>query len=308
MKTSLSEIYQRDRRVWDDCARTYERQIVGGHPDVTAYEEFEEAILDRLLHYLMEKRNRTVRLYDVGCGSGRLHCRFGLQMVDEKELPADVAARVRATRAKQSGCAYESLIADRLRMVEGVDFSAEMITLAKEKLTNAGLGRLIGSRLKLVRGSAFDLRPMEPEPLPVLVSVCNSIGVMQGPEGAVSLFRSMRRAIEKAGGIAVISAYRKEAVLSFALGNYETTMDVCGQPRWLEPDTYARPDYVQVPWGYKRAHNTDPKVTVDVLDRNGKLVLKGYDLQRNDGEVARTIESGHIRTYGDYESHWYSFD
>jgi SAM-dependent methyltransferase len=229
-------------------------------------------------------------------------------MVNERELEADVAARVRSSRATQPGCAYESIVADRLRAVEGIDFSAEMIALAKEKLAEAGLGRLIGNRLRLVRGSAFELTPMDPEPLPVLVSVCNSIGVMQGPDGAVRLFRSMRRAVEEAGGIAIISAYRKEAVSSFALGNYETTMDVCGQPRWLEPDTYAGPDYVQVPWGYKRAHDTDRKVTVNVLDRHGKLVLKGHDLWRNAQEVARTIDSGHIRTYSDYESRWYSFE
>ena len=308
MNTALTEIYERDRKVWDGCARTYERQIVSGHPDVTAYEEFEEDLLDRMLHYLLGEQSRTLRLLDVGCGSARLHRRFGLQMVDDRQIPLDQAARIRASRARQNGCAYESLIADRLRSIEGIDFSAEMIALAGEKLTEAGLGRLLGSRLKLIRGSAFDLTPMDPAPLPLLVSVCNSIGVMQGTDGAMALFRSMRRAVETAGGIALISAYRKEAVSSFALGNYETTMDVCGQPRWLEPDTYAGAGYLQIPWGYKRAHDADPKVTVDVVGRDGKLVLKGHDLWRNSREVARTIESGHIRTYTDYESRWYSFD
>jgi len=308
MTESLTEIFERDRSVWDSCARTYERQIVGGHPDVTAYEEFEEDLLDEVLHYLMGEQKQTVRLVDAGCGSARLHCRFGLQMIDEDQLPADVAARVRAARAKRTGCAYESLVADRLRAVEGIDFSAEMIALAKEKLTDAGLGRLVGSRLKLVQGSAFDFAPMTSEPLPVVVSVCNSIGVMQGPAGAASLFRSVRRAVEDAGGVAVISAYRKEAAASFALGNYETTLDVCGQPEWLDPDTFAGAEYVQVPWGYKRAYDSDPKVTVDVLDRDGRIVLKGHDLTRNPEKVARTIESGHIQTHTDYESHWYSFD
>jgi SAM-dependent methyltransferase len=308
MKTTLTEKYERDRVVWDSCARTYEKQIVSGHPDVTAYEEFEEDFLDRVLHFLMGERKRPVRLLDVGCGSARLHRRFGLQMTDEHRLPSDLAARVRAVRASQPGCAYDSLVSDRLRIVEGIDFSAEMIALAEEKLTQAGLRRLIGSRLKLFRGSAFDLTPMDPEPLPVLVSVCNSVGVMQGPDGAVALLQSLRRAVEKAGGIAIVSAYRKEAVSTFALGNYETTMDVCGQPRWLEPDNYAGSEFVQVPWGYKRAHDTDPKVTVDVLDRNGQLVVKGYDLWRNADAVAQTIDTGHIRTYSDYESRWYAFD
>ncbi len=308
MKTALTEKYERDRIVWDSCARTYEKQIVSGHPDVTAYEQFEEDFLDRVLHYLMGERSRAVRLYDVGCGSARLHCRLGLQMTDERCLSEDLAGRVQAMRARQPGCAYDALVADRLRFVEGIDFSAEMIALAEEKLTRAGLERLLGSRLKLIRGSAFDLEPMEPEPLPVLVSVCNSIGVMQGPDGAVALLGSLRRAVEQAGGIAIVSAYRQEAVSTFALGNYETTMDVCGQPRWLEPDTYSGAGYVQVPWSYKRAHDADPKVRVDVLDRSGQLVRKGHELCRNAGEVAETVATGHIRTYSDYQSRWYAFD
>jgi SAM-dependent methyltransferase len=305
--SNLTEAFERDRKVWDSCARTYERQIVGGHPEVTAYEAFEEDFLDRLLHYLLGERNQLVRLFDVGCGSARLHRRLGLQIVDEHALTPDAAARVRLEREKQPNCNFDALISDRLRIVEGLDFSAEMITLATEKLTAAGLGSMIGGRLKLVQGSAFDLAPMPPDPLPVLVSVCNSIGVMQGEKGAVALFKSLRRAVEEPGGIAIISAYRREAVADFALGNYETTLDVCGQPRWLGPDTYAGPDYVQIPWGYKRARDSSSKVTVDVLDTNGKQILKGHDLWRVASEVERTVETGHIRTYSDYESRWYSF-
>ncbi len=308
MNKHLIEEYERDKRVWDSCARTYERRIVGGHPDVTAYEAFEEDFLDRLLRYLTGEQKQLVRLFDVGCGSARLHRRFGLQMVDESSLTSDIAARVRAQRERRPGCDYDPLVADRLRIVEGLDFSAEMITLAAEKLTAAGLGGMIGGRLKLVRGSAFELGTMAPDPLPVLVSVCNSIGVMQGPKGAVELFKSMRGAVEKAGGIAVVSAYRREAVASYALGNYETTLDVCGQPRWLEPDTYAGPEYVQIPWGYKRARDASPKVTVDVLTAGGRPVIKGHDLHRIPGEVERTIKTGHIRTWTDYESRWYSFE
>lgn len=307
MNAELTSNYERDQRVWNLCARDYERQVVTGHPDVTAYEDFEEDFLDRLLLHLMRDRGCAVRLFDAGCGSARLHLRFGLQMMDDSALPPDHAAEVRRARMLDSRARYAREFADRLRVVEGVDFAPEMLTLAREKLSRAGLGPLIGGRLKLYQGSAFDLRPMAPDPLPVVVSVCNSIGVMQGPAGAVELFRAMRRAVETAGGIAIISAYQAAAVATHALGNYESTMDVCGQPRWLEPDTYAGEEYRQIPWNYKRAHDTDPRITVDVVSRQGELVLKGHRLCRNAELVQQVVRTGHIQTHADYESRWYSF-
>ena len=48
----LEAMVERDRRVWNDCAGTYEERIVCGHPDVLAYESFEEDFLDRVLAFL----------------------------------------------------------------------------------------------------------------------------------------------------------------------------------------------------------------------------------------------------------------
>jgi hypothetical protein len=139
------------------------------------------------------------------------------------------------------------------------------------------------------------------------VALCNTIGVMQGPEGASRLFSAMRRAVE-AGGLAMISCYRREAVESFALGNYESTMDVSGQPRWLAPADFATGGNVLVPRGYKRAWDRDPAITVDVRGRDGRLVKEGLVLMRDPGAVEETVRTGHIRTYTDYESRWYGFD
>ncbi|MCA1810027.1 MAG: hypothetical protein LC725_11360, partial [Lentisphaerae bacterium] len=73
----LPERYARDQKIWDDCAQAYEAAIVHGHPDVTAYENFEEDLLDRILLFLARDARQELHLYDVGCGSGRLHLRYG---------------------------------------------------------------------------------------------------------------------------------------------------------------------------------------------------------------------------------------
>ena len=305
---ALQDSCARDERVWDTCASIYEDRIVGGHPDVTAYESFEEDLLDRVLLYLARERKKRLHLYDVGCGSGRLHLRYAMKTTSAAQLqPPDAQALTKA-RSSQPAYAFDPLLAEQIASVGGVDFSARMLELAKVKLRANGLSSLLGHSMYFDRGSAFDLQPMEREPFPVAISVCNSIGVMQGPEGAVELFKAMRRAVESAGGIAIISGYRREAVATFALGNYESTMDVSGQPRWLTPDEYATSRYVQVPRTYKRAHSTETRVVVDVRAADGTLVKAGHVLTRDEEAVRRTVATGHIRTYTDYTSHWYASD
>lgn len=305
----LQEKYERDRQTWDACAQSYEEHIVGGHPEVAAYEAFEEDLLDRILLYLIRDCGRRVHLFDVGCGSARLHCRYGIQISEEGDLSGPDRERIRALRAVHPQVRFDSELARGLDSIGGLDFSAEMIALAQRKLNASGLESLLNwKRLWLRQGSAFDLSPMKKDPLPVAVTLCNSIGVMQGPEGAKELFRALRRAVEDAGGLALISAYRREAVASHALGNYESTLSVSGQPRWLCPETYASDDYVQIPRGYKWAHDPDPTLTVDVLDREGHPVRRGHTLWRDPQAVARTIQTGEIRTFTDYESNWYGFD
>ncbi len=291
MDTGLDTLYTRDRDVWNTCARTYERQIVCGHPDVAAYEAFEEDLLDRLLYHVITAVKRPVMVYDIGCGSGRLHLRYGRAMT----LPDATSA---VARDEVLGCGIAS--------VGGLDFSKEMLDLAKSKVAECGLNDLLGNRLWFKEGSAFELEPLPFEPLPIAVTLCNSIGVMQGEEGAAKLFQSLRRCVESAGGIALISAYRREAVASHALGNYESTMDVSGQPRWLVPDTYAGPQFVQVPHRYKRAFDPSPDIEVSVFDKAGACVKRNHTLSRDPAELAATIRTGHIRTYSDYESRWYS--
>jgi SAM-dependent methyltransferase len=285
----LAEAFRRDRDVWDACAPTYEDQIVHGHPDVQAYLGFEEDLLDRLLLYLVRDCDRDVRLHDVGCGSGRLHLRYGRHFMP----PA--------------GTRWEASLGARLKLVSGLDFSAEMLALARRKLAATGLAPLVGSRLLLEEGSAFAMAPLPGAPLPVAVALCNTLGVMQGPAGASRLFSAMRQVVE-AGGIAMISCYRADAIEAFALGNYESTMDVCGQPRWLVPSDLAEAGHVLVPRQYKRAYDRNPTITVDVRARDGSLVASGLVLTRDPHAVAETARTGHVRTHTDYESRWYSYE
>jgi len=283
----LATAFRRDREVWDACASSYEDHIVHGHPEVQAYLDFEEDLLDRLLLYLIRDCGREVRLHDVGCGSGRLHLRYGRHFVQRKSMRA------------------EPSLADGLKMVSGLDFSAQMLAIARRNLGQAGLDPLVDSRLLLEEGSAFDMLPLPASPLPVAVALCNTIGVMQGPAGASRLFAAMRKVVE-AGGIAMVSCYDQEAVASFALGNYESTMDVSGQPRWLVPADLADRGNTLVPRAYKRAYDGDPTIVVDVKDGHGHPVRQGHVLRRDPDLVEETIRTGHVRTHTDYESRWYS--
>ncbi len=308
MPVEADPIQTRDRRVWDRCAHVYERQVVCGHPDVAAYESFEEDLLDRILLHLVRDQEATVSLLDVGCGSGRLHLRYGKEILrgtaatletprGDPSLPRSVDARAKARD-----------LAEGIARIDGIDFSSAMLDLARAKLIAEGLGPLLGSVLRFQKGSAFDLEPLPAEPLPVVVTVCNSIGVMQGPAGAVRLFEALRRAVEPAGGIAVVSGYRKDAIPTHALGNYESTMDVSGQPKWLVPDEYAAAGHVLVPRRYKRAYDPDPTILVDVRNAEGAIEAAGVCLKRDPEAVREVCSSGHIQTHGDYESHWYSVE
>ncbi|MFQ6609120.1 MAG: hypothetical protein ACE5EE_11425 [Fidelibacterota bacterium] len=307
-KEQLNRTFRRDQKVWDKCASSYEKHVVNGHPDIRAYEEFEEELLDDILQHLIKIRGSQLSLYDIGCGSARIHLRYGLKTTRLSDLSPPPDRSVSNRQLCKKKYRFNRRLSDSLVSVSGIDFSSQMIELATSKLVGAGLKSRLGDWLVLECGSAFDLPPLPSGPMPIVVNVCNSIGVMQGPEGAIKLFKTMRRMVEPTGGIAIISAYRKEAVKEYAINNYESTMNVSGQPRWLKPDTYARPDYKLSPQMYKTAGNTDQSIIVDVFGQDGKLVREGLKLTRDVLEVERTIETGHIRTYTDYESYWYSFD
>lgn len=306
MDNKLEEIYHRDRGVWDECAEVYEKQIVGGHPDIAAFEAFEEDFLEEVLRYLADEQERPIKLMDIGCGSGRLHSYFGAKTIQASSLPE--SSQIRQIEECRPSLAFDDLLAERLCEVWGIDFSQSMIDLAQRKHSDAGFEDHTPVKLTFEQGSAFELAPEDADVLPVAVCLVNSIGVMQGHVGAAELFMSMRRAVEDAGGIAIISAYQQEYVASYALGQYESTLDVSGQPRWMAPDTYASENYRQVSRAYKRAYSEDRALTVDVFDTEGSMVKKGHILTRDPEAVRYTIETGDIRTFTDYKSNWYSFN
>ncbi len=305
MKT-LQKQYETDRQTWDECAETYERQIVGGHPDILAYEEFEEDFLDRMIRYLAEKQQRPVKLMDIGCGSGRLHLRYGAKTESIVNL-ADTHPLV-SLKKGSPGFAYDPVLARSLTEVWGIDFSRKMIDLAEDKLEKMGLEANTGKKLTFSQGSAFELEEQPKDILPVAICLVNSIGVMQGVEGANELFKSMRRAVGPAHGIAIISCYQQEYIESYGLGQYESTMDVSGQPVWLQPDDYASSGFKQIPAEYKLAHSNEDKLAVDVFDMNDRLIRKDHVLARDPEITRQTIETGDINTHSEYKSHWYGYE
>jgi len=303
---SLHKKYETDRQTWDECAETYERQIVGGHPDILAFEEFEEDFLDHILRFLCKKQERPIKLMDIGCGSGRLHIRYGVKTKKISEL--DKASTLFELKMNCPELAYDPVLSKSLTEVWGIDFSQKMIDLAKNKIEKIGLNKNQGTALTLKQGSAFELEEQSNKVLPIAICLVNSIGVMQGFEGANALFESMRKAVEKANGIAIVSCYQQEYIESYGLGQYESTMDVSGQPIWMHPDTYASPEYKQIPKYYKLAHSKDGTIAVDVLDNQNKLIKKNHILKRSKEKTRQTIKTGDIITHTDYKSHWYSFN
>ncbi|MEE4311493.1 MAG: class I SAM-dependent methyltransferase [candidate division KSB1 bacterium] len=303
---TLKAKYESDMRTWDECADTYERQIVGGHPDILAFEEFEEDLLDRLLRHLALTQNRKIKLMDLGCGSGRLHLRYGAKT--QNVLNLDTSHPLVDLKKNSHKLAYDPLIAKGLSEVWGIDFSQRMIDLAKDKLQIAGLNDDHAIALTFDQGSAFELEAQPDDILPIAICLVNSIGVMQGFDGANALFKSMRNAVEAAQGIAIVSCYQQEYIEAYALGQYESTMDVSGQPIWLAPDTYASHDFLQIPMQYKLAHSADDTLHVDVYDKNNRLIKRGHMLKRDPAMTRQTIETGDINTYSSYKSHWYSYN
>lgn len=293
---TLEQRTSEDLGTWDRCAADYERSVVHGHPDVRAYEDFEEDFLDALLAHLLRAGAGPLRLLDLGCGSARLHQRYGLKMTpgSPKDPERDVVA-------------FDPVIARGLAGVDGVDFSESMLAIAKRKLDAAGIAPAARGRLRLRRGSAFDPAPEFVAGLPVAVAVCNTIGVMQGTEGARRLFQALRREVERAGGIALVSAYRRDAVSAYALGNYESTMNVSGQPCWLRPARFAGRDTVPVALETRRAFDPTPRIRVAGRRPDGTLHGECV-LERDPEAVAEAVATGRIRTLWDYESNWYATD
>lgn len=301
----LKNKFLKDRLTWDECAETYEQQIVGGHPDITAFEEFEEDFLDSVLRFLCQSQKRKIKLMDIGCGSGRLHVRYGAKTYNASNLPK--SHPLSQLKTNRPDLAYDETLAEGLTEVWGIDFSSKMIEIAEEKITETEMRLPDSITLNLEQGSALNLSAESDENLPVAVSLVNSIGVTQGPIGAIELFKSLRNAVESAKGIAIISCYEQIYLELFGLGQYESTMDVSGQPWWMTPDTYASNRFRQVPRNYKRAYDPNTEIIVDVYDLEGKMVEEEFLLERDPERTTRTLETGHIRTHSNYESHWYSY-
>lgn len=301
---TIDEKVKKSRTIWDECADSYEEQIVSGHPDIVGLEAFEEDYIDALLRFLIDRDTYPISLMDIGCGSGRLHLRYLIKTAKALHSDSGLANLISNMTKNASNLKYDPIIAKGLSEVWGIDFSSRMLALAKEKMV---VKSTLQNPLKctFVEGSAFEIAPADKGSLPVSVCLINTIGIMQSPE---LVFKAMRRQVEAAGGIACIFCYKKESVKAYGLSNYESTLDVSGQPKWLIPADYAGNKYKMIARKYKLAHSTDPELMVDVFNTNMEPVEKNFLLKRDPAIVDMTLQSGHIQTYSGYESHWYSFN
>ena len=303
---TLIQRYKDDKNVWDSCAEVYEEKVVRGHPDIALMEDFEENLLDALLRHIAGKTDRPIKLFDLGCGSGRLHVRYGAKTTSIKELPDDHP--MSELKKHKPELEYDAVLDDGLKEIEGVDFSHKMIKLAEAKVAEYCIDDTSDVEFTLKQGSAFEADYDGREYLPVAVCLINSIGVMQGEAGAVRLFEAMRNVTEDAGGVALISCYRKRYFPYYGLGQYESTLTVSGQPVWLVPDTYAGEDYVLESHTYKRAYGEDETVVAEVYTQDGDKVEDEFVLRRDPEAVAEAARTGRIRTHAGYNSRWYDVE
>lgn len=304
MRVGTEEALDLSRALWDECADRYEQQIVSGHPDIVGLETFEEDFLDAMLRHLVDSNSAPISLMDIGCGSGRLHLRYLIKTARQAIVPDAGELTISANLIKNaSNLKYDPVIAKGLTEVWGIDFSPKMLALASAKMA---LQPYFDSPLKLsfIEGSAYDLQPAHADTIPISVSLINTIGIMKKPE---SLFKAMRRQVEAAGGIACIFCYKKASIISHGLSNYESTLDVSGQPKWLVPTDYAGKEYNMIARRYKLAHSRDPELVVDVFNRKMQQVKTSYVLRRDPAAVDDCLRSGHIETHTGYESRWYDF-
>ncbi len=291
---NFDDLLNKTKSIWDNCSNIYEEKIVNGHPDITAYENFEEDFIDSILKHIIKEKNKLIKLMDIGCGSGRLHIRYYLKTM--KDNKNNIKEKVN----------FNPVIAKGLKEVWGIDFSKRMIDLAKIKYNKIQKNNHNSLQVTFLCGSAFDIKiKKEDGVVPIIVCLINTIGVMQDLLGAEKLFKTIKEIVDGNDGIAIISCYMKKYLKSFGLGQYESTMDVSGQPKWLVPITYSSNKLI--PKKFKKAFSKDESIFIDVYNDSDVLIKENYALKRDAKLKKKVLKSGRIETYSGYISNWYSF-
>lgn len=249
MRENLKREENRDILYCDNVASEKEESTVNDHPDIIAYGNFEEQLLDKIMLEITERENKPINL---------------------------------------------------------VDISKRTLEIAESKLS--GMNEEIVKRLNMSfeLGSASNLEEGNNLSIPILVSLNNSIGTLQGPEEAQQLFISMRNAIEEVNGIGIISCYSKNYFEDYALNIYESVMQVTGQPVWLEPSNFTSSEFKLICKKYKTFGDLSTDTYCDIYDQDGLLVEENYKLTRAQTKVRAIKISGNIKTYRGYSSMWYS--
>jgi len=301
VKDDLMEREGQERALWESCAKSYEDLIVQGHPDIRATESLEEEWLGYLLREKAMESTKEIHVVEAGCGSARVLVQLAAAATEAQALGQVDRALLQAYRRNHPEGTFHAGWAQACGELLGVDFSRSMLVLADKRFLRSGLSHWIQSRrARLIHGSAFHL----PETAPGqswVICLLNSIGVMQGEQGARALLRSVRQAAGK-NGIGFVSAYRAEAMATYGLGQYESTLEVAGIPEWLDGDLRegCRARSRQM----IRTGQGGFRLVVDWLDSSGTKVGEG-ELRRNPVRVERVCETGEVVTRSGYRSRWY---
>jgi SAM-dependent methyltransferase len=298
------------KKLWDEQTDLYEEDTIdcNGQPDIIRYQNFEYDLMDKVLSLVLKNRdvNRKITLIDFGCGSGKLHIRYGCKMIDSDDI-SDPDDRKKLNRLRRSmfGLQYDEHFKNGMDRIIGIDFSENMIDLAKIKTHSAGLTQDLDSKLIFKQGYVHEFDMDVGDTIPIVACMINTIGIMQGVEGARKAIWAMERIIGK-DGLGVISMYRKDKVEKYALCRYESVMESDGQPIWLIPIVHAEKDVIIKPKAYKTAlHDTDTLPAM-IFCSGGNAPIQTMIFRRDPNIVKETVETGVIRTHTGYYSKWYS--
>ncbi|MGD8780012.1 MAG: class I SAM-dependent methyltransferase [Ignavibacteria bacterium] len=290
MQKEITQKVEESKKKWDKYAVNYDKHIVNGHPDIVNFIKFEEEFINNILLFLSARQSRPLKLFDVCSGSGRIHNYYYNLYKNSNE---------------------ETVFPSKLKWIHGIDISKNLLDIAKNKLefdTGTDSKEIDKLKFSFEQKSAFDLSFENNDFITVATNLLNTIGVLQPPEGSQKLFKSIRDLTEKNGGIGIISCFEKKYVETHALNQYESTMQVSGQPIWTFPNEYTSSGYTFVPKEYKTKGNVSHDTVVDVIDKNGDIIRENFTIKRNFSKTHSTILSGNVKTFTGYESMWYSYE
>ena len=267
-----------DTDFWNSKADAYDKDIVKGHPDIVAFENFEMLLVDDILKEIAKKNDAPIKLIDLCTGTGRIFEHY-LSMPENKYPEA-------------------------LTSIHGIDISQRALEISGKKINELKSNRDIKTSLE--QRSVLDLEIEPDSSIPVFVNLNNAIGNLQGPDGAEQLFKRINELVKKTNGIAIISCFLREYIEQYALNQYESTMQVYGQPNWLESNSYTSRENTITSKETKVKGDSSTKITCDILGKDNEILEEDLTLQRSPSKTRAVVLTGNIKTHLGYSTMWYS--